>query len=60
VEIGNDDDIADEVVDRAMGAFGKHVAAQSAVRQDAVIARLRTELDRMRPHADRLICGPPK
>lgn len=53
----NNDDI-DEVIDRAMAAVGKQVAAQSASRQDFVIAKLRAELDRLRPHADRLIYGP--
>lgn len=56
----NDDDIADEAINRALKDFGSHVAAQSAARQDAVIAKLRAELNRLRPHADRLIYGTPE
>jgi hypothetical protein len=53
-------DITDDIIARAMAAFGKQVAAQSAARQDFVISRLRAEMVRMRPMADRLIHGPGK
>ena len=46
------------VIDRAMAVVGKHVTDHSTARQDFVIEKLRAELDRLRPHADRLIYGP--
>lgn len=60
-----DDDICDEddferTVQLAMKAMGEKVKAQAASRKVMVIKRLREEIERLRPHADRLLHGPAK
>jgi hypothetical protein len=50
-------DITQKDVNRAMKAFGLKVKEQSASRQDFIIAKLREEMDRLRPQAARLLHG---
>lgn len=53
----DDDDIAEENINRAVRAFGEEVAAQSEARKNYVISRLRQEMAKLRPHAKRLLTG---
>jgi len=48
-------DISEDDIQRAMKAFGEEVKAKAAARQDAVIARLREEIARVRPITARLL-----
>ena len=50
-------DITEKDIKRALKAFGVEVKQQTAARQDQVIAKLRQEIERLRPHAERLIHG---
>ncbi|GLI37556.1 hypothetical protein KI811_07980 [Geobacter hydrogenophilus] len=49
-----------EAVQRALKAMGEKVEAQSVSRRELVIKRLKEEIDRLRPHADRLLHGEPQ
>lgn len=57
------EDIYDEIefrkaVQLALRAMGEKVRVQKASRHDNVIKRLKEEIERLRPHADRLLRGP--
>lgn len=45
-------------VQHALKHMGEKVNAQTASRQDHVITRLKEEIERLRPRADRLLHGP--
>ncbi len=53
-------DITEKDIKRAMKEFGEQVKAQANSRQDMVINKLREEIDRLRPQAQRLLHGEPK
>lgn len=58
-------DISDEsgfqkAVQCALKAMGEKVKAQSASRRELVIKRLKEEVERLRPRADRLLHGEPQ
>jgi len=50
-------DITEKDIKRAMKEFGVQVKAQANSRQDMVITKLREEIDRLRPQAQRLLHG---
>jgi hypothetical protein len=50
-------DITDQDIKRALAAFGVEVKAQSENRKALVRRKLRNEIDRLRPYADRLLYG---
>ena len=50
-------DITEKDINRAMKEFGVQVKAQANNRQDMVIAKLRKEIDRLKPQAQRLLHG---
>lgn len=45
-------------VQLALKGMGEQLRAQKATRHDNVIKRLKEEIERLRPHADRLLHGP--
>lgn len=50
-------DITEQDIKKAMTAFGVQVKEQASKRQDAVIANLRKEINRLKPYAQRLLHG---
>jgi hypothetical protein len=50
-------DITDRNIKKAMTAFGLQVKAQSAARKKMVISKLREEIARIKPQAERLLHG---
>jgi len=50
-------DITDKKIRKAMAAFGVQVKTQAAARQDMVIHKLRAEIERIKPLAERLLHG---
>lgn len=50
-------DVTEKQINKALKDFGKHVKAQAARRPGEVIQKLRAEIERLRPHADRLLYG---
>lgn len=50
-------DITEKQINKALRGFGKHVKAQAERRPGEVIRKLRAEIERLRPHADRLLYG---
>lgn len=50
-------DITDADISKAMAEFGEEVKAQAAGRKEFVKNKLQSEIERLRPHADRLIHG---
>lgn len=60
ISVGEDPmrkDITEKDINRAMKEFGVQVKAQANNRQDMVIAKLRKEIDRLKPQAQRLLHG---
>lgn len=53
-------DVTEKDIKKAMKEFGLQVNMQARTRQDMVIAKLREEIDRLRPQAQRLLHGEPQ
>lgn len=50
-------DITEKDIKMAMKEFGVQVKMQANCRQDMVISKLKDEIDRLRPQAQRLLHG---
>ncbi len=49
--------LTDRRIKEAMAAFGVQVKEQAEGRQEMVMTKLREEIERIRPHAERLLNG---